>query len=203
MRKFIALCGCMLLSGCGASARWQVPGPLALRPGDAVRLEVPDAPQLGGEFVISNDGMTLLPLIGLVEVAGQPFIEVSRSILASYSNELVDTPVRVTPVLRIAVLGEVRQPGHVPADPTFTLSDVIAAAGGLTPSADAAHITLVRGGESRRLSLDEGADVLSQPLAPGDQVIVARRSWVRENLNVLVGAAASVVAAAVTSLILR
>jgi hypothetical protein len=37
----------------------------------------------------------------------------------------------------------------------------------------------------------------------GDQVVVARRSWIARNINVLVGAAASALAAAVTSLILR
>jgi hypothetical protein len=45
--------------------------------------------------------------------------------------------------------------------------------------------------------------LLSSRLMPGDQVVVGRRSWIGRNMNVLIGAAASVVAAAVTSLILR
>ncbi len=177
--------------------------PLLLRPGDSIRLEVPDVAELSGDFTISDDGAVLLPLLGPVLVVGRPFADVRREILDGYEREILGAPVRVTPVLRIAVLGEVRQPGLVPADPTLTLADVLAAAGGLTPQADADRITLLRNGTAMRFSLEDGGELLLRPLQPGDQVVVDRRSWWRENLNVLVGAAASVVAAAVTSLILR
>jgi polysaccharide export outer membrane protein len=156
-----------------------------------------------GEFAVADDGVVLLPLIGSMAVGGRPFEDVSRDIVKAYSRELLETPVRVTPVLRIAVLGEVRQPGLVPADPTYTLADVLAAAGGLTPDGDAGRITLLRDGESMRFSLDESGALLSSRLTPGDQVVVGRRSWIGRNMNVLIGAAASVIAAAVTSLILR
>lgn len=199
-RHALALIG-LLLSW--PAAGQEAAPPLVLRPGDLIRLEAPDAVDLSGDFAVAEDGTSLLPLIGPLVVAGRPFAEVSREILAAYSRELVRTPVRVTPVLRIAVLGEVRQPGLVPADPTYTLADVLAAAGGLTPSGDAGRITLMRDGQSLRFSLKGDGQLLSRPLRPGDQVVVARRSWIRENLNVLVGAAATVVAAAVTSLILR
>jgi protein involved in polysaccharide export with SLBB domain len=91
----------------------------------------------------------------------------------------------------------------VPADPTYTLADVLAAAGGLTPDGDAGRITLLRDGESTRFSLNDGSVLLARRMMSGDQVVVARRSWIARNMNVLVGAAASALAAAVTSLILR
>lgn len=184
-------------------AQQSVTRPLVLRPGDFIRLEVPDVADLSGEFAVSEDGSVLLPLIGPMAVAGRPFSQVTSEIVKAYSRELLETPVRVTPVLRIAVLGEVRQPGLVPADPTYTLADVLAAAGGLTPDGDAGRITLLRDGETMRFSLDDDVVQLTRQLMPGDQVVVARRGWLGRNMNVLIGAAASVVAAAVTSLILR
>jgi hypothetical protein len=40
-------------------------------------------------------------------------------------------------------------------------------------------------------------------LRSGDQLVVGRRTWLSENLPIFIGAAASVAAAAVTSLIVR
>ncbi|HUF67901.1 MAG TPA: SLBB domain-containing protein [Longimicrobiales bacterium] len=202
MRRYVSMFALLLFAGV-AGAQEPVVRPLLLRPGDLIRLEVPDVADLSGEFTVAEDGSVLLPLIGSLIVTGRPFTDVSGDIVKSYARELIETPVRVTPVLRIAVLGEVRQPGLVPADPTYTLADVLAAAGGLTPDGDAGRITLLRDGESLRFSLDDSGVLLSRRLMPGDQVVVARRSWLGRNMNVLVGAAASVVAAAVTSLILR
>lgn len=196
----------VLLLACAASVRAQAPAPdadsLRLRPGDAVRLQVGGEPELTGDYPITEEGGALLPLIGLIRVAGRPFGEVRSEVTAGYGRELLSPAVVVTPVLRIAVLGEVRQPGLLPVDPTLTVADVLAAAGGLTPVANRRRIVLLRDGVSNRLSLDAPA-LLGQRLRPGDQIVVERQGWARENISVLLGAGASVLAAAITSLILR
>jgi polysaccharide biosynthesis/export protein len=176
-----------------------------LRPGDALRIEIRDEPSQGGNFTVDDSGRALLPLIGFVRVAGRPFDEVRREVLAAYERELVDpaSRVRVTPVLRISVLGEVMSPGLVPVDPTFSLADVVASAGGLTSQANRKSISLVRDGETVvTTSLDELAQVRT-PILSGDHVVVGRRSWMYENMSILVGGAVSVAAAVVTALILR
>jgi polysaccharide export outer membrane protein len=176
-----------------------------LRPGDALRIEIRDEPTQGGNFTVDGDGQALLPLIGWVRVAGRPFDDVRRDVLSAYAHELVDAAdrVRVTPVLRISVLGEVVNPGLVPVDPTFSLADVVASAGGLGPEANRKSITLVRDGETLlTTSLDELSGVRT-PILPGDHVVVGRRSWIFENMSILVGGAVSVAAAVVTALILR
>ena len=180
-------------------------GPLRLRPGDAVRLEVRDEPDLTADYPLDGEGKALLPMIGLVSVAGRPFDDVRRDVIAAYGKEVNDAPnrVRITPVLRIAVLGEVMQPGLVPVDPTFGLADVGASAGGLTPSANRRSISLVRDGQPLvTTSMDELALVRTSILS-GDQVVVGRRSWVQENMPILVGGAVSVVGALITALVLR
>src|SRR5690606_20703485 len=104
---------------------------------------------------------------------------------------------------RIAVLGEVMRPGLFPVDATHTLGDVLATVGGFTPFADRDEITLERDGVRMRIPYKPGEPGLHQPLRSGDRILVARRSWFSENLAIFVGAAASVAAAAITTLIVR
>lgn len=176
---------------------------LVLRPGDMVRLQVKDEPALSGELPVNEDGTVLFPLLGLVPVADRPFSAVLTDLRSGYAGELVNPELVATPTVRVAVLGEVRVPSVVPVDPTMSLGDLLARVGGLTPRADEGGISLVRNGEVVQARLEAGAPLLDTRLQSGDRVIVAGQSWVREHMPVLVGAAASVAAAAVTSLIVR
>jgi polysaccharide biosynthesis/export protein len=202
------LLGLLALCAPALSAQGMAAGPsstesLRLRPGDVVHVEVRDEPKLACECVIDAEGQILLPLVGLVTVVGRPFGEVKREIAGAYAHELVGSELRVTPLLRIPVLGEVMRPGLVLSDPTFTLAVVVASAGGLTPSANRRAISLLRDGSAlMTVSVDQlgGASV---SLLSGDQVFVARRSWVQENAPILISGGVSVVAALLTALLLR
>jgi polysaccharide export outer membrane protein len=174
-----------------------------LRAGDAVRLEVRDEPELAGELRVDESGRVLLPLVGLVAVAGRDFEEVRREVLAAYAKELAHREVRITPLLRIAVLGEVRSPGLYPVDPTYTLGDVLALAGGFTFEANRSHIRVVRAGEVISDVRDQDTAALARPLSSGDQVVVARRNWLSANSGTLVGAGASLIVTILATLILR
>lgn len=173
-----------------------------LRPGDAVRLQVAREPTFADDYVITEEGVVLLPLIGLVRVAYRPFAEARSEIRARYDRELFESPILVTPVLRIAVLGEVQQPGLFPVDPTLTVAEVVASAGGLTARGDPRKVVLLREGLEWPMALDAGSSRGTPRIQSGDQIMVGRQGWFRENLNAFLAASATVVAAAVTSLIL-
>ncbi len=179
------------------------PDPLRLRPGDAVRLLVRDEPGLKGEYTVDPEGQILLPMVGLTRVAGRDFDEVRREVVDRYGHELVRGEVQIVPLLRIAVLGEVRQPALYPVDPTYTLADVLALAGGLAGSADPKHVALVRGGQTIPLVVRDGAPTLDAGFRSGDQLVVGRRSWLRENATALVTTGASIAVAVVTALVVR
>ncbi|HET9984425.1 MAG TPA: polysaccharide biosynthesis/export family protein [Longimicrobiales bacterium] len=202
-RLLIALLLALPLAAARLAAQQPAADALRLRPGDALRVMVKDEPALSGEFPVAETGSVLLPEVGLMPVTGRPFEVVERELREAYAKRLVEPVISVTPLVRIAVLGEVRKPGLFPVDPTQTLGDVLASAGGLTPSGNGNRITLVRDGHRRGLRLDPGEAALKGTLLSGDQIIVAKQGWLRENLPVLVGAGASVLAAAVTSLIVR
>jgi polysaccharide export outer membrane protein len=184
-----------------------------LGPGDLVRVEAflarsaSDSVGIGaagaGEYMVDVQGFALLPLVGMLQVAGRPFQQVRIAIEEAYAREFVDARVRVTPLVRIALLGEVRLPGLLPVDPTMTLADVVAAAGGLNPTADRRDIRLVRGDETVVVAAERELAALTVPLRSGDRIVVGRRSWLSENLPFVLGAGASVVAAVLTAVIVR
>jgi protein involved in polysaccharide export with SLBB domain len=174
-----------------------------LRPGDEIRLAIRDEPGLAGDYPVVESGVVLLPEIGFVAVAERDFPEVGREIQDRYARILVDPEILVVPLLRVAVLGEVREPGLYPVDPTQNVGDVLALAGGTTSNADPERISLVRGDGEVRFRITPGDPGMTERFRSGDQIVVGRRGWARENLPTIVGAGASVLVAAMTALLVR
>jgi polysaccharide export outer membrane protein len=177
--------------------------PIRLRPGDAVRLEVRDEPTLSAEYPVDVEGFVLLPMVGIVSVAGRAFPDVQRDVLEAFRRELASPVIRLTPVLRIAVLGEVMRPGLIPVDPTLTLADILASAGGLTPSANRRDISLIRDGQRILTTTMDDVALARTAVLSGDQIFVGRRSWFQENVPILIGSGVSVIATLITALVLR
>ena len=176
---------------------------IRLRPGDQIRLVVGDEPELAGEYPIVESGAVLLPEIGTVSVGARAFGEVEREIHERYARILVDPEIQVVPLIRVAVLGEVREPGLFSVDPTQNFADVLALAGGLTPAGDPNGVSLIREGREIRSRLSVDSPGMAERFHSGDRIVVGRRGWARENLPTLMGAGASIVVAAVTALLLR
>lgn len=174
-----------------------------LLPGDQLLIQVKNEPNLSGRYTVGPDGAVMLPVVGIVETADRPFREVEACIRERYARELAEPDLLITPLIRVAIMGEFRAPGFQWLDPTNTLADLYVLSGGLLPTANRKGIKLVRGTEETDIRLDQGGAPPPIPLQSGDRLIVGRRSWFSENLPIFIGAAASVAAAAVTSLIVR
>jgi polysaccharide export outer membrane protein len=193
-----ALCLALLLPS-SAFAQTEI----RLHPGDALRVEVKNEPPLSGQFTVTADGSVMLPLLGLIRVADRPLPDVLAELRAAYGAELTEPEVLLTPLVRVAVVGEVRAPGLFLADPTHTLADVLTMAGGPLPTAHRKKLTLMRDGQEHEIEPGAASADLARAARSGDRLYVPRRSWLSDNLGILVGAAASVAAAAVTSWIVR
>jgi protein involved in polysaccharide export with SLBB domain len=196
-----------LLLFLGSEARAQTPtaasvpaGEFAepLRPGDVVRLRVWREPDLSGDFPVDESGQVVLPMLGPVSVLAISRDSLRRALLSSYATYLKNPSIEVVLLRRVNVLGAVRNPGLYPVDPTMTVADALALAGGPSPDGKRDRIELLRGGDRVVVKLEPTARLGDTPIRSGDQLFVPERSWISRNQGVLIGTAT-----ALTALILR
>lgn len=166
---------------------------LAVRPGDVVKVQVWGHDELSGEFPVDENFDLFYPIIGAINVRDLT-VPQFRERLNHELEQLFQRPfIVITPLFRVAVLGEVMRPSLYSVDPTMTVYDIIALAGGTTPNANQRRIQLVRGGEEVRLTLDAAAigraTLRELGVRSGDHVVVARKRFTREDLGLLLQAA--------------
>lgn len=175
----------LLLAACGGkSPEFTAPPPDAapeLRPGDAVQVQIWREPDLSGKFQVDEDGAVVFPLLGRRSVTRMTPDSLQGSLVADYREYLDNPSVEVTVLRRISILGEVRSPGLYPVDPTVSLSEALAMAGGVTPRADTDDIRLIRGEATVRSGVDRGRMVGALPIRSGDRIWVGEKSWFARN----------------------
>jgi polysaccharide export outer membrane protein len=127
--------------------------------GDAVRILVHQQPDLTTEARVTPHGTIAMPLIGEVKVVGLSMGEAANAIAESFKKGKFLKNPQVTVALttlrsrQVSVLGLVTRPGRYALDDTSSgLTDVIAAAGGITPTGDDT-VTVIRDGQSQRVPL--------------------------------------------------
>ena len=176
---------------------------IVLQPGDAIQVKMIREPALSGDFVVNDRGETVLPIIGIKRVAGQPWGEVRDSLRAAFARELRGPDVALVPLRRIFVLGSVDRPGVYYIDPLGTVAQAVAMAGGATAEGDPSRIRVVRGGATviERIGVD--APMTAAVLASGDQIFLERRSWFDRNSAAVIGAGAGLLGVIATLVILR
>ncbi len=168
----------------------------ALRPGDMLRVRIYLEPEMSGEFQVNEQGVVSLPRLGDLPVGTWPADSIRPRLTQGYSEYLRDPVVEVTLLRRIAVFGAVARPGLYPVDPTMTVQEALALAGGAAPDGRRDRVDLIRvEGGTLALSLDD--DVQRLGIRSGDQLYVPQRSWISRNswlVGSLVGAVATITA---------
>jgi polysaccharide export outer membrane protein len=158
-----------------------------LGPGDIVRIQVFQNPDLATETRVSENGSITFPLVGTVEVGGLAIAAAERKIAAALkSGGFVRQPQVNIVILQIrgnqvSVLGQVNRPGRFPLETLTRVSDMLAAAGGATPTGDDfAIVTGIRDGKPFRKVIDIPALYLTEKsdediiLAGGDTIYIHR-----------------------------
>jgi len=154
MMKRIAM-GLFLLALAGGA--WAQSDKLGI--GDAVHVTVHQQPDLTTDGRINERGTITMPLIGEIKVAGHSQAEAAAQIAGKLKDgQFLKNPqvlVALTTVRsrQVSVLGAVARPGRYPLDDTsLQLSDMIAAAGGIT-AAGADTVVVLRDGKEERIPL--------------------------------------------------
>ena len=178
------------------------PVELALRPGDALRVQIWREGDLSGTFQVDDRGIVTLPLLGDRDVRGMDPDELRERLLADYREYVKSPSMDVTILRRVNILGAVGQPGLYSVDATISLSEALGMAGGITSTGDTDDIQLIRDGRVIRRALDRATLVGESDIRSGDQIVVGEKGWLARNPGALLG---SLIAAAalVTTALLR
>ncbi len=168
----------------------------ALGPGDAIAITIFNVPEYSGSQQVSADGALNLPVVGSVNVNGLTLSEAGSVIATAYRSELRYPQVTVVlekpRPLRIAVSGEVSQPGLYTLTPEGdaqfpTVAQALQTAGGVTQAADLRSVQLRRSngrGGIEAVTLDlwqllNNGDVRQDlPLRDGDAIVIGETSAV-------------------------
>ena len=164
------------------------PAPDVLRPGDVVRLRIWREPDLSGDFAVDETGVVTLPKVGPVQATSEPLDTLKVRLLKAYQRYLKQPSIEVIALRRIQVAGAVRNPGLYTVDPTMTITDVVALAGGATPQGRPDRAILVRGDLAIGSRLSPDARFVQVPLRSGDKVFIPERRWISRNPGVVIGA---------------
>ena len=213
------LCGAFLLAGCssskspeeadikGVSTAAVQPGcefasaddqfrNYRIQPGDQLDISFYLSPEFDQDVTVRPDGNISMPVVGNVRVQGQTPKQLEASLNQLYSQELKDpkTTVRIdkSPSQVVYVEGQVGKPGAVPLQPGMTAMQAIAASGGMTDTAGASKVFLVRRdacgtphGQQVRLDkvLNQKDHEQDLALLPSDIVVVPRSAIAQFDLN--------------------
>jgi polysaccharide export outer membrane protein len=159
-----------------------------LGPGDAIRIQVFQNPDLTVEARVSETGVISYPLLGAIRVGGLSPTNVEKLISQRLrdgkflQNPQVTVNVTTFRSQQVSVLGNVARPGRYPLETTgMRLSEVLSMAGGVAATgADDVVLVTTQGGKPIRLEVDlvdmfASGDLSKDPaLKAGDVVYVNR-----------------------------
>jgi polysaccharide export outer membrane protein len=185
MRRILRLFGIALFALATAYALAVPPETLLIGPGDTLRVQVLDTPELEQHPRVTDSGDIPLIGVGNVHVAGLTPAEAAAQIRTRFihshfmNHPDVSVTVEQYATQTVSVLGQVKTPGAYPISTGRSVLSVVALAGGLTDVADR-HLTIQRGDSSKKtvsytLSNDSSTAIAdSVQVLPGDTVVVPK-----------------------------
>jgi len=170
------------------------------RPGDMVSLEVRGRAEYTGNFPVQPDQTLELPGLDPIPLAGVLYSEATDAIRKGLAVVLRDPVVQLTFQMRLAVTGQVGNPGFYDVPGSLLVSDVLSLAGGPTQNADMERIEVRRDGEKimsgERLAT-QGFTLDDLGLRSGDVIQVPRERdtfYSLRNVSIIIGTLLSVIA---------
>ncbi len=170
---------CLLAGWAVAASAWGAGAEYRLGPGDSIRIHVFQNPDLTVEARVSENGHISYPLVGSLALGGLPLGEAERRVAdALREGRFLKSPQVNISLLQVrgsqvAVLGQVARPGRFTLETSnVRASELIAAAGGVTPLGDdAVIVTGVREGVPfRRVT---GVPALFSGASSQDDIVLA------------------------------
>lgn len=172
------------------SAAPTAPALYRLRPGDLLRLQVLQEPELERDLRVAQDHTLVVPLVGVVNVKDRSLRETELLLTRLYREDFLVNPELSLTIVQYAprvvnVFGAVNAQGEVALAPErpYALLDIIARAGGFTRLANRTRVSLTRtlpDGTKQNFTINAeqlvaGAEVEREPIQDGDVIHVPER----------------------------
>jgi len=148
------------------------------QPGDAVRIQIWDLyveeVNLSRDYPINPDGYIIMPYIGELKVKGLTAYELMQILEERYKEYLRNPYVYVRPLIRITMQGAFNRPGSYRVDPSSSLWDLVALAGGPREDCNIQRMRVERSGrvvmKNLLHSFQKGYSLEDVGIESGDQV---------------------------------
>jgi protein involved in polysaccharide export with SLBB domain len=172
----------------GANARWSnsAKSLTIFQPGDAVRIRVWQLYEeqnrninLDNDYPINNAGFIIMPLIGEIKVRGLTVYELMVALTEKLKQYMQNPYVEVHPLIRLTMQGAFNRPGSYRVDPSSSLWDLVAEAGGPSANCNLKKMVVERGGKAvikdLLKSFENGYSLEEVGIESGDQIIAFPR----------------------------
>ncbi len=152
--------------------------PWTVLPGDEVKVRVYREPELSGQYVVNGKGEVFIPGLGRIAAAGMTADSLSAHITNGYTKRIIDAIVDVGLLRSLPVLGQVQNPGVYQAEPTMSVQQIVAKAGGIRgTSLQSPTFLLQKGRDGTRYSLAADVRLDRVALDEGDAIVVVDPSF--------------------------
>mgnify|MGYP006282429951 CR=1 FL=1 len=136
---------------------------------------------MSGEYVVDESGTVVFPRVGEYQVLEDTPRSLADRLLEDYRRYLRNPSIDVIVLRRIRIIGAVNEPGLHLLDPTVTIADAVAQAGGATSQGDQNQVRIIRDGEELAVDVRTDQRIADSPIRSGDQLFVPERSWISRN----------------------
>lgn len=173
----------LLLAACGSKTPIVLAPlpdrPWTVLPGDEVKVRVYREPELSGQYVVNGKGEVFIPGLGRIMAAGMTADSLSAHITNGYTKRIIDAIVDVGLIRSLPVLGQVQNPGVYQAEPTMSVQQMVAKAGGIRgTSLRTPTFLLQKGRDGTRYSLAADVRLDRVALDEGDAILVIDPSFI-------------------------
>lgn len=153
--------------------------PWRLKPGDVILMKMWRHPEISDTFFVDANGEVDFPLIGVLKVDGMTSQELRDTLVELYRTYYQNPALTIIPLFKVAIIGEVKNPGVYLVKETDGFFEVLALAGGPTPKADLTRAKIRREGKTITLNLKEaitGKKTLRElGLMSGDIIVIPKK----------------------------
>lgn len=152
--------------------------------GDRIVVMLLGSTTLNDTILVRVGKMLPLPRMGEVPLEGVLRSELNARVSSYLAKYLRDSSVKVTPLVRLAVLGQVQHPGFYYTSADVLVSDMLMKAGGPAGDADLDNVVIRRAGDviwnakDTRTAMTDGLSLERLHLRAGDELYVGAQKHI-------------------------